>query len=70
MALVFNLSISVSRQFVLEQMAHNADVASAEIPEFQNELERLVESYDTATLIQDNPTEQLEQIHKGVFCVS
>ncbi|MCP5098658.1 MAG: hypothetical protein GY943_24165, partial [Chloroflexi bacterium] len=65
MALVFNLSISVSRQFVLDQMAHDATIAAAEIPEFQNELENLVETHDTAVYIEQNPTEHLEQLSKG-----
>ncbi|MCP5101510.1 MAG: HAMP domain-containing protein, partial [Chloroflexi bacterium] len=35
------------------------------IPEFQNELENLVETHDTAVYIEQNPTEHLEQLSKG-----
>jgi PAS domain S-box-containing protein len=72
LAIVFNLSIDVSRRFILNQMAHNATVAYAEIPEFQQELKDLVDTYDITSLINDNPedtTNHLEEIYKrtGTF---
>ncbi|KAA3661757.1 MAG: HAMP domain-containing protein, partial [Chloroflexi bacterium] len=69
MAVVFNLSISVSRRLVLNQMAHNAAIASSELPDFQSELERLVDAFDNTTLFtSSNPVEaevSLEQIYNS-----
>lgn len=66
---VFNLSINVSRRLVLNQMAHNAGIASADIPAFQTELEKLIEAFEDASLFlpgdPDTSTDGLEQIYKS-----
>ncbi len=69
MAAVFNLSVSVSRRLVLNQMAHNAAITSSKIPEFQSELQILVDAFEDTALFtspdQIETKDGLEQIYKS-----
>ena len=66
---VYNISISVSRRQILTQMTLNAMFVAAEIPEFNNDLQKLVEAFDESELETlgngvDNQA-HLEQIFKS-----
>lgn len=68
--LVFTLSSSVSRQLIVNQMAHSAQIAANGIPEFQSELAQITAVFEETQANNPNPrpvdTEQLEQIYKGL----
>lgn len=48
---VFTLAINVSTRMVVNQMAHNAQTVSAEIPQFQAQLQNVLSQFDDETLL-------------------
>lgn len=51
MVIVFTLAINVSTRLVVNQMAHNAQTVSAEIPGFQAQLQGVLTQFDDAALL-------------------
>lgn len=66
-SLVFTVSINVSTRLVTNQMAHNASTVSAEIPDFQADLQNLLMQYSQdETLLSDNTAEN-ETVLRQLF---
>jgi PAS domain S-box-containing protein len=66
--IVFSLSINVSTRLVVNQMAHNAQTVSAEIPEFQAQLQNVLSQFDDSALLAEDTAvnqEKLEQLFKA-----
>lgn len=64
---VYNLSVVVSRQLAVNQMAYNAEVTLADIPEFRTELAQFLDAFEADQPIDAGINEaQLEQIYKGL----
>ena len=64
---VFNLSVSVSTRLVVNQMAHNAQTVSSEIPDFQAQLQNVLLQYnDSEVLLADDPVEN-EKVLQQLF---
>lgn len=62
---VYLLSISVSTRLVVNQMAHNARTVSAEIPDFQAQLQNLLMLYnDDESLLNSNSTESEKSLQQ------
>jgi PAS domain S-box-containing protein len=49
--IVFTLAINVSTRMVVNQMAHNAQTVSAEIPQFQAQLQNVLSQFDDEALL-------------------
>lgn len=67
-AVVFTLSINVSTRLVVNQMAHNAQTVSAEIPEFQAQLQNVLSQFDGESLLTADTAvnqEKLAQLFKA-----
>ncbi|MEJ2746501.1 MAG: cache domain-containing protein [Anaerolineae bacterium] len=67
-AVVFTLAINVSTRLVVNQMAHNARTVSAEIPEFQAQLQNVLAQFDDESpLTADTAVneQKLEQLFKA-----
>jgi hypothetical protein len=62
---VFNLSVNVSTRLVRNQMAHDAQTVSAEIPAFQANLQNLLLQYsEEEALLQSNVSAQRQTLEK------
>lgn len=67
--IVFKLSVNVSAKLVVNQMAHNAQTVSMEIPEFQTHLQNVLAQYgDNEGLLTGDVAESekvLKQMHRS-----
>ncbi len=64
---VFSLSVNVSTRLVVNQMAHNAQTVSSEIPDFQAQLQNVLLQYnDSEALLTDDLAEN-EKVLQQLF---
>lgn len=62
---VFNLSVRVSTQLVVNQMVHDANTVAAEIPDFQRQLQNLLVQYsEQENLLEGDAGETLRQLFR------
>ncbi|MCB9422730.1 MAG: PAS domain-containing protein [Ardenticatenaceae bacterium] len=60
--IVFTLSINVSTRLVVNQMAHNAQTVSTEIPQFQAQLQNVLAQFDDEALLADDTAVHQEKL--------